>query len=332
VAVALPLAYFARTGGTPSSRAAAAPAARAAPAEAHGARAVAAALRVPHVLFRDTSTGSSYGQVAIVPAGRLAARRAVVPLACDRIDFRAGRGICLQTHPGVFTKYDALILDDRLRVLHRLSLPGSTSRARISPDGRLAAYTVFVTGDSYAAVTFSTRTGIIDTTTGKQLAQLEHFTVLRDGSRIHAPDFNFWGVTFAADSDHFYATLATRGATYLVGGTISSRTVRVLREGVECPSVSPDGTRLAFKQRVSGAHSRVSWRPAILDLKTLRARVLPETRSVDDQIAWLDRTHVAYGLPVAGTAMSDVWSVAADGSGKPVRILRDAWSPSVVAA
>jgi hypothetical protein len=105
-----------------------------------------------------------------------------------------------------------------------------------------------------------------------------------------------------------------------------------MRDGVECPSVSPDGTRLAFKQRVSGGDSRISWRPAILDLKTLEARVLPESRNVDDQIAWLDSDHVAYGLPVEGTATSDVWSLAADGSGKPVRVLRDAWSPSLVAS
>jgi hypothetical protein len=281
------------------------------------------------VRFRDTSRSAGYGDVAIVPADRLDAPRAVLSLRCDRIDFRAGRGICLRTHQGVFTTYDALILDARLRPVHRLSLPGMSSRARISPDGRLAAYTVFVSGDSYASVSFSTRTGIVDTATGRQLAQLEQFTVLRDGARIHAADFNFWGVSFAADSDRFYATLATRGHTYLVAGAVSTRTIRVLRDGVECPSVSPDGTRLAFKQRVAGS-GRLAWRPAILDLKTLRARVLPETRSVDDQIAWLDDAHVAYGLPIEGSPVTDVWSLAADGSGAPRRVLAGAWSPSFV--
>jgi hypothetical protein len=253
-----------------------------------------------------------------------------VPLPCDRIDFRAGRGICLQAHHGLFTTYEALILDGSLRVLHRLSLPGSGSRARISPDGRLAAYTVFVTGDSYATAGFSTRTAIVDTATGKRLAQLEQFTVVRDGRRIHAPDFNFWGVTFAADGDRFWATLATKGSTYLVGGALSTRTLHVIRQGVECPSVSPDGSRLAFKERVSARYSPVAWQPAILDLKTLRTRLLPETRNVDDQIAWLDNEHVAYGLPVGGTATTDVWSLAADGSRGPVRVLRAAWSPSFV--
>ena len=41
------------------------------------------------------------------------------------------------------------------------------------------------------------------------IANLEELAVFRDGARLEAPDFNFWGVTFAADSDRFYATLAT---------------------------------------------------------------------------------------------------------------------------
>jgi WD40-like Beta Propeller Repeat len=327
ISVAVPAAWFAFSGsGVAQARTQSA----SAPAEVQMASAPAALLREPHVLFRDTALDADYGHLAIVPRSDLHGRRIVLPLVCDRIDFRAGHGICLQTHQGVFTTYDAVLLNAKLQPVHTIRLPGASSRARMSPNGRLAAYTVFVTGDSYAGTSFSTRTGIVDTATGKQLFQLEQLTVLRDGKRIHAADFNFWGVTFAADSNHFYATLATHGHHYLVGGSVSSRTVRVLRDGVECPSLSPDGTRIAFKQRMPN-DTHVEWRPAVLDVRTLKSHLLPEPRSVDDQIAWLDDQHVAYGIPEPQSgAEDDVWVVPADGSSKPVRLLRDAWSPSFV--
>jgi hypothetical protein len=68
--------------------------------------------------------------------------------------------------------------------------------------------------------------------TGKRLANLEQFTTFRDGKRFKSIDFNFWGVTFARDSDRFYATLSTRGKTYLVEGNVRARRMRVLTENV----------------------------------------------------------------------------------------------------
>jgi hypothetical protein len=51
------------------------------------------------------------------------------------------------------------------------------------------------------------------------VAQLERFTTRRDGHVIHAPNFNFWGVTFAHDDNRFYATLGFGEQTYLVQAT-----------------------------------------------------------------------------------------------------------------
>ena len=84
----------------------------------------------------------------------------------------------------------------------------------MSADGRYGATTTFVTGDSYAKPgEFSTRTLIIDMRRGESIADLETFTVWREGRVVDAADVQFWGVTFARDSDHFYATLATGGKT-----------------------------------------------------------------------------------------------------------------------
>ena len=140
---------------------------------------------------------------------------------------------------------------------------------------------------------------------------------------------------FARDHNRSYATLGTGGKTYLVAGDLRARELRVLRDGVECPSLSPDETRLAFKER-SGGLGLVTWHISVLDLETLEAVPLAETRSVDDQVEWLDDEHVLYGLPEGASgqsaAVTDVWSVRADGTGTPSKLLAGAWSPGAVRA
>jgi hypothetical protein len=54
---------------------------------------------------------------------------------------------------------------------------------------------------------------------------------------------------------------------------------------------------------------------------------LAETRSVDDQAAWLGNDTVMYALRRAGRA-ADVWAVPADGTGKPALLIPDAESPA----
>ena len=43
------------------------------------------------------------------------------------------------------------------------------------------------------------------------MADLETLQITRDGQPFKNADFNFWGVTFAQDSNTFYATLGTGG-------------------------------------------------------------------------------------------------------------------------
>ena len=278
----------------------------------------------PTVMFRNEISGDNWAQVALVPIAAPAGSRAIVPLQCRRLHFSGGHGLCLAEDLGVAMAYDVYVFGSDFRVLHKVSLTGLPSRARVSPDGRYGATTVFVAGHSYAGDDFSTETTIIDLANGKKLGTLEQFTVLRDGQPFKAVDFNFWGVTFAQDANRFYATLKTRGQTYLVEGDVAARRMRVLRPNVECPSLSPDGTRLAFKKRVGGSLGSVTWRFHVLDLLTMTETPLAEERSIDDQIEWLDDRFVLYGV------LTDVWIVPADGSGEPRRYVSRAVSPAVI--
>jgi hypothetical protein len=298
---------------------------RSAPGQAEvvtpAARAALASLgrSTPRVVFQHVARDDDYARIAV--AASAGGRRTIVGRVCERVHFAAGRGLCLLHTAGLAPRFAAMILDRDLRMRERVELPGIVSRARVSRDGRYGAATSFVTGHSYRDKGFSTHTVLLDMAAGAVIADLEEFAITRGGERIRSEDFNFWGVTFAPSGDRFYATLATAGKTYLVEGSVAERRARVLRDNVECPSLSRDGGRIAFKKRVGE-----TWRLSVLDLATMRETPLAETRSVDDQAEWLDDEHVLYGLN------GDVWRVRADGRGRPVRFLRDALSPAVVPA
>jgi hypothetical protein len=279
----------------------------------------------PSLLFRSRAEGKAdFGAVELVSLDGRGSRRRT-PLECERVYYAGGRGVCLGRAGRLGLSYAARIFGSDFRVRRTLPLSGLPSRTRVSADGRYGAVTTFVFGHTYAdAGAFSTRTLLLDLVRGRVVADLEAFRAVRDGRAFRARDFNFWGVTFAAGGDRFYATLGTGGHAYLVEGRISTRTVRVVADGVECPSLSPDGTRVAFKLRLPG--DAVAWRPAVLDLRTLRRTPLAETRGMDDQLEWLDDEHLLYGIG------SQVWQVRADGGGVATRYLVDAASPSVVGA
>jgi len=283
----------------------------------------------PRLLFRSTESGPGYGHLATVSAADPGGPRVVGDRRCDRLYAAAGTAVCLVSEAGVPRREAALILDANLDQVRRVELAGTPNRARVSTSGRMASWTVFVYGDSYASVTFSTRTSILDTVSGELVANLEEFTTSRDGRELRSPDRNFWGVTFTADDNTFYATLSTNtnGRTYLVRGDVRARTMTVLRENVECPSLSPDGTRVVFKKRVSGG-ARDPWRLYVLDLASMRETPLAESRGVDDQAVWLDAETIAYALPSGAGAATDVWSVPADGSGAARLAVAGAFSPS----
>jgi hypothetical protein len=279
------------------------------------------------VVDLDRTDPAHYGRVAVVRTADPTGSRTVAPLACERVYFASGRGLCLTKSSDAGTAYQAEVFDDHFRVLHTLPVAGIPSRTRVSADGRYGATTTFVSGHSYGAPgKFSTQTLLIDLSSGKTIADLEQFTVGMNGSTIDRPDFNFWGVTFDhTDSNRFYATLATAGKTYLVRGDISGRSVEVLHENVECPSLSPDGTRIGYKKLVSlAAGSPPVWQLYVLDLKTMTETRLAETAVVDDQVEWLDNDHLIYGVD------ENLHVVSADGTGSAATFIAGASSPAVV--
>ncbi|MGW9402483.1 hypothetical protein ACWGQ2_00770 [Arthrobacter sp. NPDC055585] len=280
-----------------------------------------------HLVFRNTAAGAGYGHIATVPLTDPAGARRIEDTVCDRIYAAAAVRSCLQTS-GALSAFSDVLLDAEGNTLASWPLAGIPSRTRVSPDGALIATTAFVTGHSYAGGGFSTETWITGVD-GTQHGNIQDFTLLLDGDEVTAVDRNIWGITFGTDGDTFYATAASGSSTWLVRGSLSARTLTVLRDGVECPSLSPDGQRIAYKKEVSGS-AVPHWRVAVLELDTLTETVLGETRSVDDQVEWLDGDTVLYGLPRdGGPGDSDVWALKRTG-GEPRLFIEHAWSPAVV--
>ena len=280
----------------------------------------------PYLLVRSTAPDDSFRRVIALPLARPSDPGYVAPLECERLHYAAGRGVCLAVLvDSVTPHYLAYVFDERFERLHTLPLTGLPSRVRVSPDGRRAAVTVFERGHSYAEDGFSTRTSVLDLAKGQVLEHLEQYTVTRDGSPFSAVDFNFWGLTFQSDSNRFYATLATAGQNHLVEGDIDAKTAHVVASGIECPSLSPDNTRLAYKSRVDAG----VWQLRVRNLRTGDDVPLTrETRSVDDQVEWLDDDRVLYHI--TGARGADIWSLKVDGSEPPALLREYAYSPSVV--
>ncbi|MEU3628969.1 hypothetical protein BS329_19010 [Amycolatopsis coloradensis] len=276
------------------------------------------------LLFRNTAEGPDFGHLATVPADRPEEVRKVAGLSCDRFAASAGTALCLAAQPGVLPPMtDVIVLDKDLNEIRRVELPGTPSRGRVSPDGKLVYWTLFVNGDSYAETGFSTRAGILDLSSGQLLKSIEEMALFLDGKQYYSSDVNYWGITFAPGGKRFYATVGTKGKTYLVEADYEKYSANMIRENVECPSLSPDGKRIAFKKRVS-ADLTAPWRLAVLELASGKETLLAETRSVDDQAAWLDDRTVAYGLE------SGIWAVPADGSGAARELVARGSSPARV--
>jgi hypothetical protein len=291
----------------------------------------------PYVIYLREEV-APYGQVNLVGLGPDSPQGSLqTDLLCDRIYFAGGNGICLRYDPSDPSASDPLApprvwvtsFGSDFKPRDRFPVDGVLSRVRVSPDGKYAAYTVFVTGHSYSDPSMSTATVLLEASTGASLGNLEEFETWKDGKRFQAPQLNFWGVTFAQDSNLFYATLRNGDTTYLVQGDVAARKLTVLHENVECPSLSPDGTRIAFKKRAPGLVHK--WQLTVLDLATMKETELAEKEGIDDQVEWLDNEHILYQkADYDPPKWVSVFVVPADGSGEPKVFIENAMSPVVV--
>jgi len=266
----------------------------------------------PRVDGRLFETGLGHDPDPVTPAG---------DLACERVHENGrGDGLCLAAKRGGFD-FEAVVYGGSARTPRaRFAIPGIPDRARVSPDGRYGAFTSFLSGHTYTAGvrTFSVHTAIVDLRAGRELFSLDELEVVdRAGRPIRDSAANLWGVAFAG-GDRFYATLGSGGRHHLIAGSIAGRRARVVASGIECPSLSPEGDRIAYKRRL-GKSDR--WRLAVMDLATGRRTDLAERRSIDDQPEWLGDATVVYSDD------RSVWAVPADGGGRPRRLLRGASSP-----
>ncbi|MFJ9458035.1 TolB family protein [Kitasatospora sp. NPDC101447] len=278
------------------------------------------------LMFRNMAWGPHRDEITTVAADHPDGPRTASGLQCLRFHAAAGTGICLQAQRGALEDtYRAVILDDHLRERRSFPAAGIPTRSRVSPSGHLAAWTVFVSGDSYAGSNFSTRTSIVDVRDWNLRENLEDFAIILDGHPSQAHDINIWGVTFA-DDNTFYATVASGGQTHLVRGDLAARTLTALHDNVECPSLSPDGTRIAYKKRVPGLPDDAPWRLYVLDLATMTETATAEQRNIDDQALWSGDGTLLYALP--GDYGADLWAVPADGSGSPQPVTKAAVAPA----
>lgn len=252
------------------------------------------------------------------------AARSATDQSCQRFYRAGGTTVCLEL-AGPGPTYAAEVSRDGA-VVRTVPLPGIPSRAKVSTSGRIVSWTSFVTGDSYAVPGgFSTRTGFFDVRTGEVVESLENFEAEVEGKPHAAQDVNYWGLTVGADDRTFYATLASGGFTWLVRGDLVDRRVRSLRRDAECPSLSPDGTKVAYKKRIGRLGP---WDLAVLDLATGEERRLPGTAGVDDQATWLDATRLAFAAVPRDARQPAIHLVDADGSAPATLVIADATSPS----
>jgi hypothetical protein len=280
--------------------------------------------RGAHLIFQNVIRDDHYAATSLVPLARPGSMRVTTDLVCERVHFAAGRGICLTADHNETTRYFAVVFDDQFSRLSSLDLDGAPTFARVSPDGALAAAS-FQTSPPTAQMPFApTETLIIDTSTGDVVADLSDFELIREGSPVSETEVDHWGVTFAPDGDLFYASVRFGGNTYLARGSIEARTLEVLDATVSAPALSPDGRRIAFAKLVSNLGP--TWRFHVLDLESGVQTPLSEIASVDDQMEWMGNDRLLYGRA------TDIWNVAADGTGAPQPYLFGGLSPAVVQA
>ncbi|MBA3271037.1 MAG: hypothetical protein H0T71_11040 [Acidobacteria bacterium] len=277
----------------------------------------------PFVVFRALAPPPAFGRIAVLTVHSGTTARYLTSLACARVHYARGAGLCLVQEPvNDVAEYVAYTFDRTFTRRRRISLRGVPTRARVSPDGRRASVTTYAEEHSAEGERLATKSIVIEIASGQTVADLGEFRIVNDGHLAINGPTDVSSVAFEPDGDRFFATLSTATAQYLVAGSVDERRLTIIRTGAANEALSPDGRHLIVKRlnAVLGF-----WQVGVIDLRTWVERDLNQgSRSIDDQVEWLDNRHVIYHDVTDDT--TGIWMLAIDGVGAPRVFERDAFS------
>ncbi|KAG1649997.1 hypothetical protein GQR58_028484 [Nymphon striatum] len=151
-----------------------------------------------------------------------------------------------------------------------------------------------------------------------------------DDAKYGSANSKYWGLSFV-DNNDFYITGWFGDGPEIMSGSLDTMVVKPTGFDGSCPSLSPDGKTLVFKEsRAEGGFDLVA-----VDLATNDKWILGETRSVDDQVEWLDNDTILYAVHPDGGDKPvqpefDIWMLDIAEGSEPVLFLPNADSPAVV--
>lgn len=244
----------------------------------------------------------------------------VSDLLCTRVYAAHGTGLCLRKNTAV--SWSATVLDRNLEATSTWPMAGEPVLARVSPSGRMVAWTALTKGTSLSG-SFTAVTSVVDTEKGESIDDLSAFTARVGRERRVTKKYQLWGVTFV-DDDRFLASVEAGGKRWLAQGRLSTREVTTIAPDVTSPALSPDGKQVAFvRVEKDGGGGRL----AVMELRTRRVHHVGDQRGVTEQPVWFDDRTVGYVVRDA-SGHPTIWSSRVGAGARPELVLANAESPS----
>lgn len=282
------------------------------------------------VLVVNRVPGDDYGRLAIRHTD---GTRTLLDRSCMRVHIAGDHGVCLSETDDIPVSFDTTFFEASNLDVDIKGYPSALpSRARMSPTGRFSAVTAFVTGASYVDIGTETTTivTIDEIDSNRLLRGANQFDIASDEDRFQTFDAQYWGITFAPDEDEVYVTGFYGEQPEIMRGTLNDMTLAPTGWIGSCPSLSPDGKTLVFKEaRQDGTFELVA-----VDVESNTKMKLGEERSVDDQVEWLDNDTILYAVHPEGgdnpvQPEFDIWMLDIAPGSEPVLFLPNADSPAV---
>lgn len=287
---------------------------------------------VGDIAFVNRIPGDDYLRLSVIGDD---GERRLLDRSCDRFHTAEGTLLCLtQTSLGLYQAQLIDLTDPESPVVHS-EVAALPSRARLSQDGQWASWTVFISGSGYQDVGgFSTVVRIRDIAAGRS-ADMSTYEVVSDRTEFKFDEPTYWGVSFGTDGE-FWVTGQFDGFLEVLKGSTVDQTLTPTGLTGSCPSVSPDGKTLVYKRQVIEYGKADRYQLVAHDLETGNEWELGESRSVDDQVEWLDNDTILYGLHAPGVEVAaasfpefDVWQLDIAEGSEPELLIPLADSPSV---